>query len=103
MKIAIIVEGKTENAFIPVLRKFLETRLSGQMPKINIARKDGRLPTGDKLKRIVTTLLSGSNPADHVIALTDVYTGTNPPIFEDAKAKMLSWVGTEIPSTCRPI
>lgn len=32
MKISIIVEGKTEKAFIPYLRHFLENRLAGDMP-----------------------------------------------------------------------
>ena len=36
---------------------------------------------GDILKRRVDNLLSGRNPYDHVIALTDVYTGSNPPEF----------------------
>lgn len=68
------------------------------MPNINTAPQHGRIPHGDKLKRIVTNLLSGSNPVDHVIALTDVYTGIEPPIFnnaKDAKDKMRSWVGDE--------
>lgn len=36
--------------------------------------------------------------ANHVIALTDVYTGKNPPEFQDAadaKTKMRQWVGHE--------
>jgi len=40
MKITLIVEGKTEKAFLPYLRKFLETRLSGKMlrmPRIKCA------------------------------------------------------------------
>jgi hypothetical protein len=43
-------------------------------------------------------LLSGKHPFDHVISLTDVYTGSNPPKFEnaeDAKEKMRRWVGAE--------
>ena len=32
MKIAIIVEGKTEKAFMPYLREYLKTHLAGTMP-----------------------------------------------------------------------
>ncbi len=43
-------------------------------------------------------LLSGKYPSDHIIALTDIYTGSQPPDFqdaEDAKNKMRQWVGAE--------
>jgi len=98
MKIALIIEGKTEKAFLPVLRKFLEHHLAGRMPNIDPMPYDGRIPAGDKLKRVVDNLLRGSRAADHVIALTDVYTGTRPPDFQDAseaKGKKRQWVGTE--------
>lgn len=98
MKIAIIVEGKTEKAFLPYLRRFLETCLEGSMPKLDPHSYDGRIPTGDKLKRVVQRLLSGRNAADYVIALTDVYTGIRPPVFTDAvdaKNKIRQWVGVE--------
>lgn len=98
VKIAIIVEGKTEKVFIPHLRKFLSDRLTGRMPKLVPSLYDGRIPTEGKLKRRVEHELRGKNAADHVIALTDVYTGTNPPDFldaADAKAKMREWVGDE--------
>jgi hypothetical protein len=84
MKIAIIVEGKTEKAFLPYLRRFLQTRLEGNMPKLDPHSYDGRIPTEDKLKRVVQKLLSGRNAADYVIALMDVYTGSRPPDFTDA-------------------
>ena len=84
MKVALIVEGKTEKAFLSVLRCFLERHLAGRMPNIDPVPYDGRIPTGDKLKRLVFHLLSGSRPADHVIALSDVYTGSHPPDFMDA-------------------
>jgi len=58
MKIAIIVEGKTERAFFPYLRRFLKTRLEGNMPKLDPHPYDGRIPTGEKLKRVVQNLLS---------------------------------------------
>ncbi len=95
MKIAIIVEGETERAFLPHLRDFLKTRLAGRMPKIAAARQKGRVPKGDALKRLVQGLLTyGKEPADAVIALTDVYTGTKDFVdAADAKAKMRSWVG----------
>ena len=98
MKIAILVEGKTEKAFKAHLRKYLETHLKGSMPKLVFYPYDGRIPKNDKLRRIVEKLLSGQYPYDHVIALTDVYTGTNPPDFldaADAKAKMRDWIGAE--------
>ena len=99
MKIALLVEGKTETAFLPSLRDYLERHLAGKMPRLDPLPYDGRIPTGDKLQRVVTRLLNvGRRPADHVIALTDVYTGSRPPDFPtatDAKAKMRQWVGTE--------
>ena len=98
MKISIIVEGDTERVFKPYLSKFLETRLKDRMPRLRFHPYHGRIPTGDKLKRIVENLLRGKNPADYVIALTDVYTGSLPPVFtdaDDAKKKMRNWVGEE--------
>ena len=98
MKIALIVEGQTEKAFLPFLREFLGLRVPNPMPKIDALPYDGRIPTGEKLRRVVNGLLSGGRPADHVIALTDVYTGTHPPSFldaADAKSKMRQWVGAE--------
>ena len=98
MKISIIVEGKTEKAFMLDLREFLKPRLPGRMPRLDVFPYDGRIPKENKLQRVVEKLLQGRNPADHVIALTDVWTGTNPPDFQgaaDAKAKMRQWVGTE--------
>jgi len=97
MRISIIVEGKTEKAFLPYLREFLQARLSSNMPRLDMFPYDGRIPSGDRLKRVVDRLLnSGPIPADHVIALTDVYTGSHPPDFidaADAKSKLRSWVG----------
>ena len=97
MRIALIVEGKTETAFLPHLRSFLAQRLSGRMPKFDAFPYDGRIPKGNKLKRDVERLLADrKTPANAVIALTDVYTGANPPDFADAadaKIKMRQWVG----------
>ncbi|MDH5476820.1 MAG: DUF4276 family protein [Nitrospinota bacterium] len=98
MKISIIVEGETEKAFKLHLVKFLESRLSGNMPSLKFDVHRGSIPTNDKLRRVVQILLRGKQPADHVIALTDVYTGDEPPIFKDAseaKRKMTQWVGPE--------
>lgn len=53
MKISILVEGRTEKAFIPHLWKFLQTRLSGNMPKLDILPYHGRIPKENKLKRVV--------------------------------------------------
>jgi len=68
------------------------------MPKIHIQSYDCKIPTQDKLMRIVNNHLSGKAPADYVIALTDVYTGQSHSEFKDAadaKAKMRSWIGDE--------
>src|ERR1700678_666177 len=95
MKIAILMEGETERVFVPCLREFLNPRLPGKMPRLIANKYDGRIPKQDKLRRVVEALLRGSDPdADHVIALTDVYTGSSD--FQnaaDAKRKMRSWVG----------
>ncbi|MCC5622542.1 DUF4276 family protein [Nostoc sp. CHAB 5715] len=94
MRIAILVEGATEKAFEPILRDFLESRLQQKMPKLKFIPYDGRIPKGEKLKRSVENLLTGKDVFNAVIALTDVYTGTND--FQDAaeaKAKMTDWVG----------
>ena len=95
MKIAILMEGETERVFRPYLRGFLSPRLRYKMPKLIANKYDGRIPKKEKLKRVVEALLRGRNPdADHVIALTDVYTGSN--YFQnaaDAKQKMRGWVG----------
>jgi hypothetical protein len=95
MRIAVLIEGQTERAFLPHLRRFLETRLSGRLPRLDPEPYDGRVPTGERLKREVERLLrSGKQPADAVIALTDVYTGTGEfQTAEDAKSKMREWVG----------
>ena len=94
MKIAILVEGRTERAFLPHLRTFLKTRLTDRMPNLDMVLYDGRIPKEGKLRRTVENLLCGRNPAQAVIALTDVYTGAQD--FQDAadaKAKMRTWVG----------
>jgi hypothetical protein len=83
---------------MPHLREYLKTRLPGGMPQLDPFTYDGRIPKGDKLKRVVANLLQGRNAADYVIALTDVYTGTTPPDFQDAadaKFQMRQWVGNE--------
>jgi len=99
MRIALLMEGKTEKAFLPHLRSYLAQHLAGQMPKIDVMPHDGRIPTGAKLRRDVERLLNDRRkPADHVIALTDVYTGGHPPEFPTAavaKEKMREWVGEE--------
>lgn len=97
MRIALIVEGRTEKAFVDPLRRFLETRLQGSMPRLSPHVYDGRIPTDDKLSRVVDRLLNDSRqPADAVIALTDVYTGTKAfADAADAKGKMRQRVGPE--------
>jgi hypothetical protein len=97
VKIAILVEGKTEMAFKPHLRNFLQTRLSGNMPRLDMYPYDGRIPKETRLARVVANLLStGRPPADAVIALTDIYTGTNDfANAVDAKEKMSRWAAQE--------
>lgn len=93
VKIAILVEGATEEAFEKKLREFLETRLKQQMPRLDFKPQHGRIPKEEKLKRVVENLL-GNDGYDAVIALTDVYTGTKD--FKnaaDAKVQMMKWVG----------
>lgn len=94
MKIAILVEGQTEMAFKAHLRAFLKTRLGDHMPNLDFVPQDGRIPKEQKLKRMVENLLAGPKAADAVIALTDLYTGTQDfTDVADAKAKMRQWVG----------
>lgn len=98
MRIALIVEGKTEAAFLPALRKYLEVLLAGNMPAIRAVTQNGRIPKDEALKRLVENLLSGPPPCDAVIALTDVYTNKNLTTRDftdaaDAKLKMREWVG----------
>lgn len=100
MRIAILVEGETERVFVPKLREYLKSLLPGKpQPRLDPVPIRGRIPTGEKLRRQVANPLSaGKQSADAVIALTDVFTGTNPPEFAsatDAKAKMQQWVGNE--------
>jgi hypothetical protein len=95
VKIAILVEGKTEKAFKPVLLEFLKLRLEKQMPKIDFKPQGGRIPKQDKLKQDVRNLLD-KDGYDAVIALTDVYTGSDDfKNGKDAKEKMKNWVGNE--------
>ncbi|MBD2183541.1 DUF4276 family protein [Planktothrix sp. FACHB-1355] len=94
MKIAILVEGETENVFKPFLVNFLSSCLEKRMPKLKFVKFDGRIPKENKLKRQVENLLSGKDACDAVIALTDVYTGKNDFVdAADAKVKMAEWVG----------
>jgi hypothetical protein len=97
MRIVLMVEGETEKVFVPHLRGFLEAHLAGNMPRLVTHCYDGRIPKEGKLKGVVRRLLNDpKRPADAVIALTDVYTGTNDFVnAADAKAKMRTWVGNE--------
>jgi hypothetical protein len=96
LKISILVEGDTERAFKRHLISFLNDRLKGRMPRLDLFVYHGRIAKEDDLRRKVETLLSvGKPPADAVIALTDVYTGTKEFLHaEDAKDKMRRWVGS---------
>ena len=65
------------------------------MPNLDPLPYDGRIPKYDKLRRVVENLLNDrGKPADAVIALTDVYTGSSDFIdATNAKTKMRQWVG----------
>ncbi len=97
MRIALMVEGRTEKVFVPFLRAFLEQRLTGRMPRLMTDVYDGRIPKKGQLKGKVRLLLNDrKRPANIVIALTDVYTGGDDFVdAADAKAKMREWVGDE--------
>lgn len=93
VRIAFMCEGATEKAFLPVLRTFLAARLVDRMPKLSSRPSNGRLPKHNWLKREVELNLKDH---DHVMALTDVYTGSNPPEFTtavEARQTMQAWVG----------
>jgi Domain of unknown function (DUF4276) len=98
LKITILVEGKTERAFKPQLTAFLASRLEGRMPRLDMFIYHGRIPKEEDLRRTVKYLLNCRPPSDAIIALTDVYTGTNDFVDgADAKAKMGEWVGGNVP------
>lgn len=64
------------------------------MPRLDMFVYNGRIPKETELRTKVELLLSGRQPSDAVIALTDVYTGTADFVdAADAKAKMRQWVG----------
>lgn len=92
-----MVEGATESAFKRTLVTFLAGRLQGEnLPKLEFRPCDCTLPRGRELKRQVELRLAPPHEADHVIAVTDVHTGAQPPEFtsaEDAIRKMRDWVG----------
>ena len=94
MKIAILVEGKTEQVFQEFLRLFLANHLMGSMPKLKFKVYDGRIPKEEKLRRVVERNLEDG--FDAVLALTDVYTGDREFVDAgDAKQKMTRWVGNK--------
>jgi len=94
VSIVILVEGETELMFFKhVLENFLHSRLPNAKPGLKFISSRGRIPKGDKLKRLVNTHL---RKHDAVIALTDVYTGTKDfKDADDAKHQMREWVGDE--------
>jgi len=65
------------------------------MPNVDFFPCHGRIFKEGKLRRTVENLLQkGPVPSDAVIALTDVYTGTDDFVnAADAKEKMKGWVG----------
>ena len=95
MRIVLLVEGSTERAFLPHLREFLKVRVE-KAPKLVAQPFDGPIPKGEKLRRQVERNLNDTDPADAVIALTDVYTGQRGfKDAEDAKRKLREWAGTD--------
>lgn len=113
MKIFIMVEGRTEAAFKENLLEFLRTRFVEpghlkKMPDLRFRPSHGSLPTGERLRRTVQNYLSGKDPADHVIWLTDVYTDPRNPggglwrTADEAKARARSWVGAGKNATLSP-
>ena len=95
VSIAVIVEGATERALKPALMDLLSRRSPVRLPSLRFYRSDGRIPKGELLKREIVRLLAIH---DHVVALTDVYTGTEPREFKtgsDARSAMRTWVGHE--------
>ena len=96
MRITIICEGKTERAFKPCLHDFLLERLAGNMPALKFDSHDGPIPTGKKLKRVVSNLLNtGAKRPDAVIALKDVYPDLDSSDAATVKQQMKQWVGNE--------
>ena len=62
------------------------------MPAFQAVPFNGRIPRGEKLRRLVHRLLHDRpTPSDHVVALTDVY--PDYPDAAQAKAMMLQWTG----------
>ena len=79
-------------AFRKKLHEFLQSRLEQKMPRLDFKPQHGGIPKEGKLKKIVETLLD-NNGYDAVIALTDVYTGTQDfTDANDAKERMRRWV-----------
>ena len=94
LRITLLVEGRTERAFIPYVREFLDRRLGNNKPRLATIVYHGRIPKEQKLRRTVENLLQDRTPPDCVIALTDVYTGSNDFVDAvDARRKMRNWVG----------
>ena len=94
MKISLIIEGKTEKVFVPKLRTYLQDLLPGKMPYLHSIPQNGRIPNGNKLCKLVDSLLRISrNPSDHVIVLTDVYPDYSD--AADAKSKMRQSVSNQ--------
>ena len=92
MKIVLLVEGRTETAFLPILRGYIHARLplGKDRPRLTVNRYDGRIPKHERLKKVVENEVRSG--ADAVIALTDVYTGSNDfTDANDAKQKMSDW------------
>ena len=59
MRITVLIEGKTERAFMSKLREFLHPRLPGRMPKLDPMPFDGRIPKeGKLLKAFLNTILT---------------------------------------------
>jgi len=76
--IVIVAEGETEEALLPALRAYVIEK-SGRSPKLKCLRMDGTVFERSKLLRLVDLTL---REFDHVIVLTDQYSGTPAKNFE---------------------
>lgn len=87
MKIAVLVEGATEEMFREHLRAFLKQQLGNSLPKLDFKPQGKALPKQEKMQKVVANLCESY---DAVIALSDVY-GTDFISAEDAKQTMRQW------------
>ena len=87
MKITILVEGKTETAFKPHMRAFLQSRLARRMPRLDLFPT----PVDPERRKLKRRLRLFSAPAATQLSRSRMFTGTGDFVNSaDAKAKMRS-------------